>query len=248
MKKQKGIQFNCFSPPIMVATLLIEFTLAAYVLWRYKLNMTARLVVTALVGLATFQTAEYFVCTGSVGHTELWSRIGFVAIATLPPLGLHIMHRLAGKPNRNLVYTAYASMAGFIAFFAASSTAFVGHQCTGNYVIFQLGNNVGFAFGTYYYAWLFAALVLGARWANELLAEGTQARKQLQAVRGMMIGYLVFLLPTAISNTVNPDSRQGIPSVMCGFAVFFALILTLYVMPRTGELKERIGLKLDKVR
>jgi membrane protein YdbS with pleckstrin-like domain len=100
-----------------------------------------------------------------------------------------------------------------------------------------MGTNVGGSYGLYYYGWLAAGIFLGARWSNQLLDQGKTARRQLETVRALIIGYLVFLVPTAISNTVKPESREAIPSVMCGFAVIFALILTLYILPRVAEQK-----------
>lgn len=230
----KSIKLNCFSPPVMIATMVIETGLAIYTVWRYKMTVLTRLIVTTLIMLATFQLAEYFVCTGYGPRAEQWSRLGFVAITTLPPLGVHILHRLAGKPRRRLLAGAYVSMAGFIGLFLSYQTAFIGHACTGNYVIFQIGDSVAGLYGLYYYGWLFTGIALGVRWANELQAEGKTARVKLEAIRGLLIGYLVFLVPTALANTINPATRRGIPSIMCGFAVLFALILIFYIAPRAG--------------
>lgn len=237
MRQSKGTQFNCFSPPVMLATLIIEFSLAAYTLIRYKLDNLARLVVLTLAFLATFQLAEYFVCTGSVGHVEFWSRLGFVAITTLPPLGIHLMHVLAGKPAGKIVKIGYATMAAFIVYFSLYSNAFTGYKCTGNYVIFQLHVKSGGVYAVYYYGWLLTGLALGYRWANEALKDGKKALKKLETIRALIVGWLVFLVPTAVANTVKPETRQGIPSVMCGFAVLFALILAGYILPRAGKIK-----------
>jgi hypothetical protein len=247
MGKNRGIRLNCFSPPVMLATLTIETGLAVYTFWRYEMSVLTRLVVIALAMLATFQLAEYFVCTGYGLNAEQWSRLGFVAITTLPPLGLHILHRLADKPRRKLIAGAYVSMAGFIGLFLSYQTAFIGHACTGNYVIFQIGNSVAGLYGLYYYGWLFTGMALGIRWANELRAKAKTGRIKLEAVRALIIGYLVFLVPTALANTINPSSRRGIPSIMCGFAVLFALILVLYIMPRVGEPKPLTN-RLDQLR
>lgn len=236
MLKRKNTRLNCFSPPIMLATLVVESTLAIYALWRYKLNELTRLIAIFLVALATFQLAEYFVCTG--GNNALqWSRLGFVAITALPPMGLHLMHMLADKPDRRLVAASYATMVGFSAFFLASQTAFTGHQCTGNYVIFQFSQNVTGAYSMYYFGWLLTGIGLGVHWANELKVKGKAALNRLEAVRGLVVGYLVFLVPTAVANTIKPETRRGIPSVMCGFAVILALILVLYILPRMAEHK-----------
>ncbi len=239
MSKRTGVQFNCFSPPIMLATLVTETFLALYTVWRYKMTTLTRLAVTTLVALAIFQLSEYFVCTGYGMKAEQWSRVGFVAITVLPALGLHILHQLANKPIGRLIIGAYGSMTIFIVAFLAYSAAFIGHQCTGNYVIFQIGaDQLGGAYYVYYFGWLFTAITLGVHWANQLQDKGKAARKQLEAVKGLVAGYLVFLVPVAVANIVNPMSRQGIPSIMCGFAVIFALILTLYVLPRAAQQKQ----------
>lgn len=224
----------------MIATMAIEVALLLYALWRYKMSVIVRLTALTLFCLATFQLAEYYVCTGIGSMALPWSRVGFVAITALPPLGLHIMHVLAGKPNRRLVYTAYASMAGYMGFFLLSPGTFTGHQCTGNYVIFQFTPNITGTYSIYYFGWLFAGISLGFQWANELKAKGKQAAKQLQTVQGFILGYLVFLVPSAISMVVNPDVRRGIPSVLCGFAVLLALILAGYILPRTAEQKDEL--------
>ena len=223
----------------MLATVAIEIALALYALAKYKLSLITKLIITTLVMLATFQVSEYFVCTGAAGNTSAWSRLGFAAITVLPPLGLHILHLAAKKPGRRLVFLAYASMAAFIGFFILYSGAFTGHQCTGNYVIFQVAEKAGGLFGLYYYGWLATSLTLGALWADQLMHKGKKARQILLSVRALMIGWLIFLVPTALAYSVAPEARQAIPSVMCGFAVLYALILTLVVLPRVGRLKPR---------
>jgi hypothetical protein len=235
MYKREGVYFNCFSPPVMIATMVIELSLAVYTTWRYKLNNLVRLIVAMLIGLAVFQLAEYFVCTGIGSMAAPWSRVGFIAITALPPLGLHIMHKLAGKPQRRLVKTAYVTMAAYMLFFLAWPGTFTGHQCTGNYVIFQFTPNVTGTYTIYYFGWLLAGIGLGFRWANQLMSQGKSKLKQLQSVQGLILGYLVFLIPSAISMVVKPDARRGIPSVLCGFAVLLALTLVLYILPRAAS-------------
>jgi hypothetical protein len=221
----------------------IEISLAAYTLWRYKMTVLGRLVVSMLSALAIFQLAEYFVCTGYGLHAEQWSRLGFVMISTLPPLGLHMLHVLADKPKRTAVKLSYITLAGFVGFFLTYHAAFIGHQCTGNYVIFQMGPRVGGTYAVFYYGWLSTAIILGARWADELMKQGVKARKKLEVVRALIVGYLIFLVPTALANSVKPETRAGIPSIMCGFAVLLTLILVLYVMPRAGESRRLLKAK-----
>lgn len=221
----------------MIATFLTEIMLALYVVVRYHMNNTTRLIVAALGMLSLFQLSEYFVCGGFGASSAAWSRVGYVAITALPPIGLHLLYVLSGNPSRKLVVTAYASMAAFMSYFLFSPTAFAGHECTGNYVIFQIGINAARAYGTYYYGWLLAAILIGWRW----MTSAKYDKKVRQQVAALIIGYLVFLIPTGIANTVKPETRAGIPSIMCGFAVLFALILVLYITPRAAEIRERIS-------
>lgn len=217
----------------MIATFAIEITLACYTVWRYKLTALTRLVVAALVALGTFQFAEYFVCQ-QIGPGMNWSRLGYVAITTLPPLGLHILYVLAHRPGRKLVAFAYTTMVGFAAYFLLYHAAFRGYACTGNYVIFQLGSWPARAYGVYYYGWLVTALALGLRWSGVFTKPTKLQRKRMQCIQALMVGYLAFMLPVALANSVDPSTRAGIPSIMCGFAVVFALILSLYITPRAA--------------
>ena len=220
----------------MLATLVIESVLAVYTIWRYRLNQVSRLVVLMLLGLLTFQLAEYHVCTANGGAVS-WSRLGFIAITILPAVGIHLMHSLAGKKIGRLVYAIYAAMAAFMAFFLTAHV-FTGYQCTGNYVIFQFSSTVTGAYSVYYFGLLALGMILGWHWGNELAREGKKFRAKRQAVRGLIAGYLVFLVPVAVANTVRPQTQDGIPSIMCGFAVLLAFVMVGYILPRAGKLRQ----------
>ncbi len=232
MFKDKKTMFMCFSPPIMLATFVIEITLLVVVLATRKMNKVAKLVCAALFALAFFQLCEYFVCGGMGMHATTWSRLGFIAITTLPPLGLHIMYAIAGKKSKWVVPIGYGFMMFWIVAFGFTESAFSSHQCVSNYVIFNLHQYVGYLYSAYYYGLLLLGIWLAMRF-------GEKSKKKLQreALYGMIVGYLVFLLPTAVVNTLNPSTMAGIPSIMCGFAVLFALIMFGYILPRTTPKK-----------
>ena len=242
---RRGVRLNCFSPPVMLATFIVELVLAAYSLWRYRWDMVTRLAVVMVVSLAAFQISEYFVCGGASLSAVAWARTGYVAITLLPPLGIHLLHVLAAKPQRRLVYFSYLSAALFIGYFLSYHQAFTGYACTGNYVIFQLAVHSGLAYGAYYYGWLMSTLFLAVYWLREKQAGLAPYRRQ--TIAALLVGYLVFLVPTAIANTVKPETRQGIPSVMCGFAVLFALILVFYILPRVGAAAKAADQPSNKV-
>jgi hypothetical protein len=225
LKKYTKSRLYCFSPPVMVLTAIIEIISFLYVVFRYKLRAESCIVALLLLTLAVFQICEYNVCEGYGFSATVWSRIGYVAITLLPPLGLHLLTMLAHKHRPRLVFFSYITAALCIAYFLFYSGAFSGYECTGNYVIFQIGSVQARLYSVFYYSWLVTALMLAARWHSALSPKAKKAKIVRSNIRWLSIGYLVFLLPTAFVNTIQPETTAGIPSIMCGFAVLLALIL-----------------------
>ncbi len=228
-KNLKGKIF-CFSPPVMLATFLIEFGFGFYVIWKYKLSTIKRLVVVTLFALGTFQLSEYLLCGGLGLNNIDWARIGYVAITILPALGIHMVVTLAGKKAPALVNTAYASAAAFIVFYIFGAQAVTHQACYANYAVFANHENSGMPFGLYYYGWMIVGTWLAWAWGNEL-------PKRKAALQSMAIGYVAFIAPTTFFNIINPATVNGIPSIMCGFAVLLAFILVLKVLPNSAEAK-----------
>lgn len=231
-KKYQG-KLYCFSPPVMLATLVIEFIFAAYVLWRYKSNTVSRLAVIMLVSLGAFQLAEYMVC-GGLGWTNVqWARVGYGAIALLPALGIHMVVALAGKKKPILIRSAYASCAVFVGFFLLAQGAMNGQTCYANYAVFHAYHASVWPFMAYYFGWLVVGTILAYRWGHQL-------PERKKALHSMAIGYLVFILPTTVFNVLDPSTTKGIPSIMCGFAVLLAFVLVLRVVPSSCEIRNSL--------
>lgn len=217
----------------MMATFIFEVGAALYLLWRYKLNQLTRLCMTLLFLLAIFQLAEFMVCEGVVIGAVEWARGGFVAITLLPPLGLQIIEHLAGKRSAARLFLAYIPAVLFIGYFIFASAPFAGEQCLGNYVIFQVPWPVMFLYGAYYYILLAWGILRGVRLSQE------KRLPNRSAIRWFAIGYASFLIPTATVNLLQPETLQGIPSVMCGFAVFLAVIIVAKVLPQVDKQKRK---------
>ncbi|HEX6416744.1 MAG TPA: hypothetical protein VFZ62_04430 [Candidatus Saccharimonadales bacterium] len=227
MKYLKTDKMYCFSPPVMIATFAIEIALAVYTIWRYKLTPVTRLAALILVGLATFQLAEYNVCEGAWGVDSLtWAKIGYVAITLLPPLGVHLATKLAGQSQPLLVGAGYLSGALFSLFFLFVGNGIESQQCLGNYVIFKTAPWSIIPYTIYYYGWLF--LTVGYAWKA---AKAMKKESKRTALYALAVGYLAFIVPTTAANIVDPSTIAGIPSIMCGFAVLLALSLALVVLP-----------------
>ncbi len=235
MKFLKTDRLYCFSPPVMIATFAIEIICAVYVVIRYKLTPVTRLAAAILMGLAVFQLAEYNVCEGAWGVGSLtWARIGYVAITLLPPLGLHLAVRLAGERKRLLVGLAYATAAIFAYIFLFVGQGMASQQCLGNYVMFHIAPWASSPYGLYYFGWLLVTV----GYALTRAQKATHYTKE--ALYGLALGYLAFIVPSTAANLIDPSTLAGIPSIMCGFAVILAVILTTVVLPRyTSGLKGR---------
>lgn len=223
----------CFAPWAMIATAVIELVLAAYTLVRYKMTTAVRLASAMLILLAIFQLAEYNVCGHSNLRALLWSRFGYIAITLLPPLALHLVHIIAKQKSRLLVWLAYAMSLGFAIVFGLSAHAFASHICAGNYAIFQLVRPLGGLYFAYYYTWLLVGI------AASLIFSIGAPRRAGEALVLQVFGYLSFLLPTGIVNALDPKTIAGIPSVMCGFAVIYAIILAVGIVPRVSSVAQR---------
>ncbi len=218
----------CFSPPVMLATFLIEFGLAFYVIWRYKMDTVRRLSVITLLSLGTFQLAEYMIC-GGLGWTHVqWARVGYAAITLLPALGIHMVVALAGKKMTALVATSYTTCAAFLAFYVFSSGSMIGQECAANYAVFHTYSSISWLFGAYYYGWMFIGTILAVKFSQQV-----PTRKK--ALMGMAIGYMTFIIPTTFFNLVDPTTTAAIPSIMCGFAVLFAITLVIRVLPNSAQ-------------
>lgn len=228
LQKHNGKMY-CFSPPVMLATFVIEVGLMFYTLWRYRMTMVVRLAAIMFACLATFQMAEYMVCGGMGLSGADWARIGYVAITLLPPIGIHMAYALAGKRNIVVIGASYALAGAFCGYFMLAGDVFSGNSCMGNYVIFQLGATAAQLYTCYYYGLLLFAIGLSAQ-----LYAGAP-KKGKRALLAFIAGYVVFMLPTTVVNTIDPATIAGIPSIMCGFAVVLALVIGFRVVPLVGE-------------
>lgn len=227
LSKQKG--FFCFSPTVMLVTFVIEIILAIYVLTRYRPTRLTQISFGMLGCLALFQMAEYVICSQSAA-SPAWAKIGYASITLLPPLGLHLAYTLAGRSRTLLPKLAYATAGAWIGILLFSGSAFSGYVCRANYVVFELTPPLGVLYGIYYFTWLFVTMHLLLRFIAQ--AKKARVRKALMA---QLVGYFVFIIPAVIANLVWPATVNGNPSIMCGFAVIFAMILTFKIMPLERE-------------
>ncbi len=215
----------------MLATFIIEVAFALYIIWRYRLTTVSRLVVAILGCLALFQGAEYLICGGLGVQGGAWSRIGYSAITLLPPLGIHLALAITSQRKPKLLAATYGTAALFVLYFTFMTQAISGYTCYANYAVFETTQFGSMIYALYYYGWLVTGVVLSLRRASA----NPQYKRALQA---LAFGYLAFILPTTTINLIDPTTIAGIPSIMCGFAVVLAFVLTLRVAPEVAIQKD----------
>lgn len=219
--------FFCFTPEIMLITFLVEVTLAIYTFIRYRLTAFGRVAGLTIVLLAIFQVAEYQICANHCEPCSLvWSKIGFVAITLLPVASLYLISLMTHKTYFLII--GYLLAFAYTVYFLFVPKAISGAICGGNYVIFDTSRSLYSFYGFYY----FGFLLLGIWEALERMHEIHKKTATKRLLFWFIISYLSFMLPLAILYIIFPWVRGATESVMCGFAVLFAFILVLKIVPK----------------
>jgi hypothetical protein len=220
---RKSHKLYCFSPPVMMATLLIEFGLAVYTFFKYRQGLFGRVAATMLAALALFQLAEYQVCDSQ--DAVLWSRFGLSVITLLPVLGLYLISLISQR--QHFLRLGYVVVTMFLLYFLFVPKETISSLCGGNYIIFS-GPQALYQF---YAAYYFGFLIFGIWESIEALNK--VSHRALQAVlKWFVVGYLSFMLPMGLAYAIYPPARYAVASIMCGFAVTFAIILAFQIVPK----------------
>jgi len=214
----------CFTPLVSLGTFVIESILAFYILYKYRKTEFGIVSFFVLLSLASFQLPEYLLCTtDKYVYYPLLMQISFIGTIFLPALGMHLVHLLNEKKYTKLVKLGYilASLVS-VAIILSKGEDFM-HICTGHYVRFSLGTLV-----TKLYFFTYLTLVGSSIY---ILISKIIKRENRNLNIWMLMAFLVFLIPTYTLYFLSFIPNNGIPSVLCGFALFAALILIAKILP-----------------
>jgi hypothetical protein len=224
-KKTTGRLF-CFSPEVMFLTFVLEFILAIGLFIRHKMRLFNVIALLMFVCLGVFQLSEYLVCEMNGGM--LFSKIGFVFITLLPPLGIHLVTLVRGDKSYISNISYFFSV--YIIYIILSGPLISQAVCEGNYVIFFMEKPYGLIFSIYYLSLLGVALILG--FFGMLKSIQNDDSNKFRILFWIIIGYISFLLPTGLVYLlVGVNHDGGGSSIMCGFAIIMALILYYKIVP-----------------
>jgi hypothetical protein len=174
-----------------------------------------------LLCLGVFQLAEHLICTA---YAPLWIKIGYVAITLLPPLGIHIISEITKRYTKLLVI-AYSIATFLIALILFLPQLELRAVCQPHFVEVFNSDWFGWVHFSYYAVFVFAAMYL--LWHSIHIHRGDKKEEIW-----MLVAYIGFVVPALGLFYLKIISHVALPSVMCGFAVIVALILTLVVIPR----------------
>lgn len=223
MLKLNKNKLYCFSPEVMIITFILEILMALYSLFKSIKHRSDLGVVVILVFLAMFQLAEYQICAG--GTILTWAKIGFFFITFLPITGLYLLSRLSKEARMLKVGVAISII--FAAIFTFIPGSINNATCGGNYVMFGLNSYLSSIYGYYYFGFL-----LWGIWQATGALNKTEQPHIRKALGWFIAGYLSFILPLTIVYILYPTTDlSGVPSIMCGFAVIFAFVLTFIIGP-----------------
>jgi len=213
----------------MLATFAIETVLAIWVGFRFSSGVFRTIACLLLLCLASFQLAEYQVCVGPLSLALTWGKLGLAGITVLPALGMHLIGTVTRRSG--LITAGYVIAAVYIAAFLFLPGATGAPECNGNYVILQIQSGwFSFLYGTYYFVFIALAMAeLALRLTQRNPPPGFGFSRRLIGLT--LAGYLSFTVPMAITGLLSPELQRATPSIMCGFALSFAVILAVYVAP-----------------
>lgn len=221
--KRRSLTLSCFSPPVMLATMIVEGILALYILLRYRHGAFAKLAAVLVALLGIFQLSEYQVCGNH--DAQFWSHFGLAAITLLPIVGLQLISFVTKKKRFLVVGCAIAAALALVFLFVPQSIT--GSLCGGNYVVFSGPTALYEFYGAYYFTFLIFAV-----WESvEAMRENKNGVIQ-RILRWFVIGYLSFMAPMGIVYALYAPARIAVTSIMCGFAVILAFIVAFQIVPK----------------
>jgi hypothetical protein len=150
-------------------------------------------------------------------------KVGFIGTAFLPALGLHLVHLINNRQYKILVWVGYVlAILAIMAIFLTNNESFL-HECVGRFVAFKVGTLTGKIYFLYY------ALVIGISFV--LLFVNIYKKINTKLNIYTTAAFLVFIVPALVLFFASQVPYSGLPSVMCGFAILAAIILTAKILP-----------------
>ena len=219
----------CFTPELALATFIVEISLAIYVFIKDRTSKIGKIAIFTLILLSMFQLSEYLLCAGYDNY--FWHLVGGLSITFLPAIGLHLVSVLTGRKILHRIFYSFGIIFCLMMIFIPG--VITGATCAGNYVVFRTLTYDLVSIYKYYYYLGLTLTVIEALIGLRMFKDDPLKRKLLGS---MVLGYLSFMGPTSVIILIPSFGLKSLPSVLCGFAVIFALILAFVIVPTAKKL------------
>ena len=200
----------------------IEFVLLIIICVKNRDHPQFWIIFTIMLLLQTYQLSEFLLCIGVAQNIVV--RLAISIITFLPPTGYLLTIRVLQCKRRFILLIYYLSLlfgAMLSFYYLFVDKTIVLQDCNPIYAIYQIGFPI--LYGVYYYlVILFALLVI----FYQIIFKGI-LKHNLKGLL-VLIGYLSFLLPMAITLIVDPLLISAISSIMCKYAILLAIILLIF--------------------
>jgi len=227
-----------YSPILGVVTAAFEVIVAGWALNSLRRGPGERRIVwttsAILVLLAGYQITEVVVCADVAGAGFL-PRLAFIIVTWLPPLGLLLIAQLRRPRSRGSYASAYgllAAAAGIVAWVAIDGSFATASVCNAVYARYTHVMPRFLAYAWFYWLGLFGMAVLSGYGA--MACQDERRKRQLTLLCG---GTLAFVLPALMLSRFVPAASGALPSILCHFALLFAVCLArlLYLERRETD-------------
>lgn len=212
-----------YSPALGTLTAVFEFAAS---LWIFRFAIDKRfkfLVIGLLVLLGIYQILEVTICMQEVQPSQLLSRLAFLDITWLPPMGLLLIQNICPHTKWLKQFVrAVVIVAALMSFWILVDYRFVtGTICEFMYAKYTYIEPYFHFYGAFYEISQMSLIFL-----PPLLMAQDLTIYQREHLRDIQLGALLFVVPSIFLVAVVPGiTGNGLPSVMCHFAIFLAVFL-----------------------
>lgn len=190
-------------------------------IWFLSKSKYKNLIALILALLASYQLFEFLIC-GLNLYDESMLYFAFVIITYLPPTGLLLVIRV-NNIRLNKPAILFIPAAFFTLYYFFFQNQFSLKKCTVLYASYHYP--LGFLYGLFYYLPMLIAVILLIK--NYATSSSQKQRKENLI---LLTGYLSFTIPMGIALILYPEFRTAIESVLCKFAIVFAIIISYFAL------------------
>jgi hypothetical protein len=212
---------QAYSPMLSVLTAVFEITAAVWTLsgpGRRRFILPCGIILLLLAG---YQITEVIACSNPARTSA--ARIGFLDILWLPASGVLLVLLLSSLRRATVILAAcaYFAVAAALAVGILLEPDFVNVSvCKGVFARYAAVRPLYTLFGAYYQFGIASMLI----WAAAAMT-GQEDWGRRKHTADVLIGTLCFVLPSMWVEISVPPASGAMPSIMCHFALIFALFL-----------------------